>query len=115
MTYQVYDAPEYAASKAGLIHLTAALGSLQSAYGIRANCICPGWVETEAVKRSLDQMTPGEIQGLVIPPPPKLIQPGEIAEVVVMFIQDERLAGRVLVWPDGERPQLIPDDQRFRY
>jgi NAD(P)-dependent dehydrogenase (short-subunit alcohol dehydrogenase family) len=30
--------------------------------GVRVNCICPGWVETEAVQRALATMTPEEIE-----------------------------------------------------
>lgn len=115
MIYQPYGAPEYAASKAGVVHLTAALGSLNGTLGIRVNCICPGWVETEAVQRSLATMTPEEIEQLSVPPPPVLIQPEEIADAVVMFIQDDILAGRVMVWPDGEPCQLVPVDARYRY
>lgn len=36
----------YAASKAGLVALTRALSNRYGGDGIRANCICPGWVRT---------------------------------------------------------------------
>jgi NAD(P)-dependent dehydrogenase (short-subunit alcohol dehydrogenase family) len=113
MIYQPYDAPEYAASKAGVVHLTAALGTLQDGLGIRVNCICPGWVETEAVQRALAEMTPEEMEQLPFPPPPVLIQPEEIADAVVMFIQDKTLAGRVMVWPDEEPWRLVPVDAPY--
>jgi NAD(P)-dependent dehydrogenase (short-subunit alcohol dehydrogenase family) len=110
LTYRPYDAPEYAASKAGIVHLSAALGSLQETMGVRVNCICPGWVETEAVRRFLATATPEEVEQSAFPPPPVLIQPEEIADAVVMFIRDETLAGRVMAWPDGEPWQLVPLD-----
>src|SRR5215210_8155953 len=100
--YEPYEAPEYAASKAGVVRLTAALGSLKDELGIRVNCICPGWVETPAVRRTLATMTAEERASLAFPPPPLLIRPDEIADAVVMFIREEALAGRVMVWPDGE-------------
>jgi NAD(P)-dependent dehydrogenase (short-subunit alcohol dehydrogenase family) len=103
-----YDAPEYAASKAGIIHLTAALGSLNERSHVRVNCICPGWVETEAVHKSVARMSAEERVQLDFPPPAVLIQPEQIAELVVMFVRDESLAGRVLVWPDGEPWRLLP-------
>ena len=115
MIYQPYGAPEYAASKAGVVHLTAALGSLKKTLGIRVNCICPGWVETEAVQQFLATATREELEQQSVPPPPELIQPEEIAELVVMFVRDDSLAGRVVVWPDGERWQLVPDDALYRY
>ncbi len=36
----------YAASKAGLVALTRAMANRYGSDGIRANCICPGWVRT---------------------------------------------------------------------
>jgi hypothetical protein len=108
-----YDAPEYAASKAGLVRLTGALGSLKEESGIRVNCICPGWVETEAIRRALAEMTLEERAEQAFPPPAVLIQPEEIAAAVVMFIRDETLAGRVMIWPDGEPWRLVPPDARM--
>jgi NAD(P)-dependent dehydrogenase (short-subunit alcohol dehydrogenase family) len=115
MIYQPYEAPEYAASKAGVVHLTVALGSLKETSSIRVNCICPGWVETEAVRRFLATATREELEQQSVPPPLELIQPEEIAELVVMFVRDEDLAGRVVVWPDGEPWQLVPNDALYRY
>ena len=37
----------YAASKAGLVHLTRALSLEWARYGIRVNALCPGYIETE--------------------------------------------------------------------
>jgi NAD(P)-dependent dehydrogenase (short-subunit alcohol dehydrogenase family) len=48
-----HDAPEYAAAKAGLLRLTGALSPLAAERGIRVSCICPDWVDTPAVQRSL--------------------------------------------------------------
>lgn len=111
--YRPYDAPEYAASKAGVVRLTAALGGLKDKLGVRVNCICPGWVETKAVQRALATMTPEEIEQQPFPPPPVLIKSEEIADAVVMFVQDSDLAGRVMVWPDGEPWRLVPVDARY--
>lgn len=111
--YRPYSAPEYAASKAGVVRLTAALGSLKDEIGIRVNCICPGWVATEAVQRALATMTPEELEQQSFPPPPVLIRPEEIADAVVMFIRDNALAGRVMIWPDGEPWRLVPVNTRY--
>jgi 3-oxoacyl-[acyl-carrier protein] reductase len=108
--YRAYDAPEYAASKAGVMRLTSALGHLKDEANIRVNCICPGWVETSAVKQYLTETTKEEWETLAFPPPPVLTQPEEIAEAVVMFVQDEDLAGRVMIWPDGEPWRLAAVD-----
>ena len=111
--YGAYDAPEYAAAKAGVVRLTAALANLKEELGIRVNCICPGWVETPAVERALATMTLEEQAALAFPPPQTLIQPAEIAEAVMMFVRDSTVAGRVMVWPDGETWQLVPPDARY--
>ena len=111
--YGAYDAPEYAASKAGVVRLTAALAHLKEEADIRVNCICPGWVETPTVQRALSTMSSEEKAALPFPPPGVLIQPGEIAEAVLMFVGDDTLAGRVMVWPDGEARRLVPVDARY--
>jgi NAD(P)-dependent dehydrogenase (short-subunit alcohol dehydrogenase family) len=43
------NAGAYAASKGGIIALTKNLALDFAPYGIRVNCICPGWVETPLV------------------------------------------------------------------
>ena len=48
-----YDYPAYAASKAGLIELTKAVGAQYASEGIRANSIAPGLIETPLIHRSI--------------------------------------------------------------
>jgi len=64
------------------------------------------------VRRALEAMT-AEERGALAFPPPVLIQPEELAGVVLTFVRDETLAGRVMVWPDGEQRHLIPTDARY--
>jgi NAD(P)-dependent dehydrogenase (short-subunit alcohol dehydrogenase family) len=91
------------------MRLTAALGFLKEE-GIRVNCICPGWVETPAIKQYLATTTAEELETLDFPPPAVLIQPEQIANLVTMFVRDDTLSGRVLLWPDGEPWRLVPVD-----
>jgi len=108
--YRTHDAPEYAAGKAGVVRLTATLAPLKEEMGVRVNCICPGWVETPAVQQALAGMTEEERMAQSMPPPAVLIRPEEIADAVVLFVHDDTLAGRVMLWPDDGPQRLVPVD-----
>lgn len=99
-----YGAPEYGAAKAGVVRLTASLATLKERMGVRVNCVCPGWVDTPASRRSRARMTPEEREKV----PPVLLQPEEIAEAVVMFVEDDSMAGRVMIWREGSPWQIVP-------
>jgi NAD(P)-dependent dehydrogenase (short-subunit alcohol dehydrogenase family) len=99
-----HGAPEYAAAKAGVVRLTAALGAL-AAEGIRVNAICPDYVDTPAVRRELAQMSPEERAAV-----PDLVSADAIAHGVLKLIRDDSLAGRVLVWFADEEPYLLPEE-----
>jgi NAD(P)-dependent dehydrogenase (short-subunit alcohol dehydrogenase family) len=105
-----YDKPEYGAAKAGVMRLTASLATLQESMGARVNCICPGWVDTPASRRGRAEMTPEERERFV---PPVLLRPEEIAEAVVMFVEDDSMAGRVMIWQEGEPWQIVPLDAPY--
>jgi meso-butanediol dehydrogenase/(S,S)-butanediol dehydrogenase/diacetyl reductase len=51
----------YCTAKAGLIMLTQCIALDYGPQGVRANCICPGWVRTPMADRSMDEL--GELQG----------------------------------------------------
>jgi NAD(P)-dependent dehydrogenase (short-subunit alcohol dehydrogenase family) len=107
--FQPYDKPEYGATKAGVMRLTASLGTLQEQIGVRVNCICPGLVHTPASRRTRAAMTPEEREKL----PPKVLQPEEIADAVVMFVRDEAMAGRVMIWREGTPWHIVPLDAAY--
>ena len=58
-------------------------------------------------------MTTEEMEQQAFPPPRVLIKPEEIADAVVTFVRDSDLAGRVMLWPDGEPWRLVPVDARY--
>src|ERR671937_1187914 len=99
-----HGAPEYAAAKAGVVRLTAAL-SLLAEEGIRVNAICPDYVDTPAMQKSLSEIDERERVSL-----PELVSPQAIAGGVLDLIRDDSLAGRVLVWFADEPPYLLPPD-----
>ncbi len=101
-----YDgAPEYAAAKAAVIRLTAAMRERD---GVRINCISPDWVGTAAVRESIAAMTDTEREDV----PDVLIEPDVIADGVIRFVRDDTLAGRIMVIWCGERSRLLPDNRR---
>jgi len=99
-----HDSPEYAVAKAGVIRFTACLAPLRDTIGVRANCICPGWVDTPASRRSRSRMTPDELAAL-----PPMLSPADIAAAAMDFLADDTLAGRVMLCRQGgEPPRLLP-------
>jgi NAD(P)-dependent dehydrogenase (short-subunit alcohol dehydrogenase family) len=90
--------PEYSAAKAALIRLTTTLAPLE---GVRVNCVVPDWVATERGVRERDAL-PIEERG------PALVPLEAVTDGVVRFVQDETLAGRVLLLNRGADPQLMP-------
>lgn len=77
----------YVATKAGILGFTRSLARELGPRGIRVNAVSPGWVMTE---RQLRQYVTAAIKRLVKKSQcvPVLIQPEEIAEVVVFLASD---------------------------
>jgi NAD(P)-dependent dehydrogenase (short-subunit alcohol dehydrogenase family) len=98
-----HGSPEYAVAKAGVIRLTACLAPLREAIGVRANCICPGLVDTPASRRSRARLTPAERAAL-----PPVLTPADIAAAAMEFLADDTLAGRIMVCRGGEPRHLLP-------
>jgi len=95
-----YDAPDYAAAKAAVVRFSAALANHD---GVRVNCVCPDWVDTPAVRRSLEEMSDDERAQV-----PALVPAAEIAEIVVCLIRDDTAAGRIVVrWANEDGPRVL--------
>jgi NAD(P)-dependent dehydrogenase (short-subunit alcohol dehydrogenase family) len=97
-----YEAPDYAAAKAAVVRFTAALADHA---GVRVNCVCPDWVDTPAVQRSLAEMSPEERTAV-----PPLVPAEEIARIVLGLIRDDSAAGLVVVrFADEPGPRVLSD------
>ncbi len=77
-------APDYAASKAGLISLTRSLARLGSPRGIRVNAVAPGWIATEIFDATQLANLTAEAASAV--PLGRLGTPAEVAQSVVFLL-----------------------------
>lgn len=73
-----YSDPDYAATKAALIRLSAALGQVQDQPSVRVNAILPDWVHTAAVEKTRANTTPERWAQIA---PERLVEPEEIGRV----------------------------------
>ena len=86
----------YAASKHGLVGMTRSLGLELAATGITANCVCPGFTDTEMVTDAINNITSktgrSEAEALAElvkhNPQQRLITPEEVANTVLWLCQD---------------------------
>ncbi len=77
----------YAATKGAIISLTKSLAPELAAFGIRVNCIAPGWVETDMVRDTLaDARQRSEIERVI--PLGRVGRPEEIAAAALFLASD---------------------------
>ncbi len=79
-------ASNYTAAKGAIIAFTKGVAQEVAAYGIRVNCIAPGWVETPILNNLPDEMRPMMVQ---MTPLGRIGTPEEIAEVALFLASDE--------------------------
>jgi 3-oxoacyl-[acyl-carrier protein] reductase len=102
-------APAYDIAKVGVLRLTTTLRDLQEKSRVRVNCIAPGWVEVPEVKAYFDALTPEQRRDPRLPP--RLTTLAELTQTVVEVLQDEMLAGRIVVMWSGQQPGIIPAEE----
>lgn len=80
----------YNITKAGALQLTKSLASRYAADGIRVNCVCPGNVETNIVKRATPEETAAFWrQATSVEPIGRNAQPEEVANAILFLASDE--------------------------
>ena len=77
--------PAYVASKHGVLGLTRAIAVEMAPFGIRANCVIPGFIRTEALDRIPPEQQ-GKIEARV--PQRRMGSPEELAEVAAFLLSD---------------------------
>ena len=104
LTEPGYEA--YTTSKAGIIGLTKALAVSYATRGIRANCICPGWVDTAMNQQlaaelgGIDKLTPIILRQQ---PNGRMLSTREIGNAVAFLASDDAsgITGAVLTVDGG--------------
>ena len=75
----------YSASKGGVVNLTRAL-AMELAPDIRVNCVCPGWVDTDMLRRDYVDLAAdpaaAEREAIEEAPLKRVASPGEIAKAI---------------------------------
>lgn len=110
-----YGIPAYNAAKAGVINLTRVVAIEYARDGIRANCICPGAIDTPLLAPALAQ--PGFADRLrEVIPMGRLGRPEEMANVVLFLASDlaSFVTGAAFVADGGQTaktgsPSFIPE------
>ena len=100
----------YTASKHALVGFTRALAMEVSGKGVTVNAICPGYVATDIVwtaARNIEKKTGKSFDEAVeamarINPGGRLLEPAEVAAVVVKLLYDDVTNGETIV-PDSTR------------
>jgi NAD(P)-dependent dehydrogenase (short-subunit alcohol dehydrogenase family) len=103
-------------AKAGVVRFTACLAPLRDTMAVRANCLCPGLVDTPASRRSRARMTPaGRIllcrQG---GEPPRLLPVADGQELAGQGGLDHAAEGDQPLLPAGRPDELERGGQAGR-
>jgi meso-butanediol dehydrogenase / (S,S)-butanediol dehydrogenase / diacetyl reductase len=106
--------PHYGAAKAGVVNLMKTIAMDYAHYNVRANCICPGGVQTNIAKGIIDKIPPEQLvkmgqlalsHSLI----KRQAQPEEIARAALFLCSDDSsfITGQTLVvdggWLAGHR------------
>ncbi len=95
----------YCASKGGVVNLTRAL-AIELAPDIRVNCVCPGWVDTDMMRRDYidlaDDPAAAEREALDEAPLKRVATPEEIAKAIAYLAShDARFITGIALPIDG--------------
>jgi len=81
----------YCASKAGVVNMTRAL-ALELAPDVRVNCVCPGYTDTDMVRRDIEKAADpalAEAEAMSYAPLKRMAQPEEIGKAIAYLASDD--------------------------
>jgi 3-oxoacyl-[acyl-carrier protein] reductase len=85
-TKSFYTAPNYVASKGGVIGLTMVLAAQHAATNVRVNCVAPGIFRTPMARAYTDEQWASLLPTI---PMGRVGEPPEVANVIVSLLSDE--------------------------
>jgi NAD(P)-dependent dehydrogenase (short-subunit alcohol dehydrogenase family) len=97
--------PAYDVGKAAITRLTTTLGWLREKDNIRVNCFVPDWVAVPEVLEYWNSLTGEQRRQQDVPE--VLTTLDEVCDAVMELITNEQLAGRIMVWWNGQPRRLI--------
>ncbi len=105
----------YNAAKAGVVNLTRTAALELAAAGIRVNAVCPGLIDTPALRRAFGRQPAREALARAAVPVGRLGRPEEVARAILFLASDEAsyVTGTTLVVDGGLTagtgiPDLVP-------
>ena len=84
----LYDAHAYTAAKGAIINLTRSMGITYAKQGVRANCICPGFIDTPMIEPAID-LFKDEATKYAMVPMGRAGKPEEMAYAILYLGSDE--------------------------
>ncbi len=86
LTVSTLGGAHYTAAKHGVVGLTRAVAAEGGPHGIRVNAVCPGLIDTEMVRDTIDPVTIARFADSF--PIRRLGTPEEVAELVLFLVSD---------------------------
>ncbi len=84
----LYDAHAYTAAKGAIINLTRSMGITYAKQGVRANCICPGFIDTPMIEPAIDLFKDDATKYAMVPMG-RAGKPEEMAYAILYLGSDE--------------------------
>ena len=97
------DDPVYAATNAAVVMFTRSCAPLAQSHRVRVNAVCPGIVDTPIVAKTGPNGAPAPWLAAMLATT-ALLEPGEVAAVVLDLIRDDERAGEHVVIANAALP-----------